>query len=108
MELEGVRKISEAKCLMGVIRRSDKEYGVFRDLEGFAVPLEDRKSRRKSANERIVFTLLSHRRFVPPQFFFIAPIDPCAQAIGDELCTEAYPQSRVPLYNPAPHELLLL
>src|SRR4030042_5632348 len=74
MELEGVRQISEAKGLMGIFLRRGQEYSAFREIEGFAVPLEDRKSLGESPNQGIVFTLFSHRHFVPPHFLFIAPI----------------------------------
>lgn len=108
MELKRIREIPKAEGLVGIILRRCKEYRILWQIKGLTVPLEDREKQREKLQARIASTLFGQDTIVPSDFFFGTLVDPSTEAMGDELCPEAYPQGWVALTNPLAHKILLL
>jgi len=107
MELEGVDRISVAKGLMEIFLSGSEEDCLLREIEGLSVPLKDREKRGEGVQEWITHPFLRQGNFIPPNLLLVAFIDACAQTMGDELCSEAYPDGRLSIANPPPHNFLL-
>ena len=108
MELERIREIPKAEGLMGIILCRGEEYRILWQIKCLTMPLEDREMHGEKLQARIASSLFCQDEIVPSNLFIGTFVNPSPEAMGDELCSEAYPYGRVTVMNPLAHKLFLL